>query len=637
MKKALIWVIILSMLASVLSGCTTKPGGNSDVGYEDVYYGSFSEDYKTLNPYFLSSAAAYTMVGNSIDGLVENDKYGAVVPSIAKEWSNNDDYTVWTFKLREGLYWVDHEGNETEYEVTAHDFVEGIRYIADPQNGAKNFSTISRLIEGLYDYYWDLDDIDEGEDIGKTREEVLDSFEETVGVKALDKYTLEYRLSSSTPFFLSYLIIELFYPVNGEFLAKVGEDYATSKETMLYNGGYYISTWERDKLIVLTRNDHYWDKDMIEVKELNFQKIGDAITGLEMFQRGELTGCGVNADQLKALKGTEWEKYIYLKDKTTVNFWFTMNFESKNPEFNTFINNLNFRKALVHGLDRVKISAIYEPENPEFFIRNTIIPEETLFDPNGLDYTDYPNLKPIKENNPYDPAKAKEFMEKAVAELTNGDGSIKGLGSTKVDMGNIAEFVSDGKLPVDLVIATTSDPLETKKALLIAEMLKQNLGEEYLNVIVGYSVNSFQNEVFSPMNFDMVDDSYSFRFGDPSANLSRLTTDGSLNEGGYDIPEFDRLVAEASQENDIGKRYETFSEAEKYMLDNVYLIPYMSGGGSYRMSKEVPYLTPKGGFGLTRFKMKGIKIQDKPITLEQYNELKDQHEREIEEKVQKGN
>lgn len=635
MKRLAVWMVIISMAALAFTGCSSQT--SSEVKYEDVYRTTFSTEYKTLNPYNLSSTSAYTMVANSIDGLVENDKYGMIVPSLAESWKSNDDYTVWTYKLREGIFWVDHTGAKTEYEVTADDFVEGIRYIADPKNGAKNISTISKVISGLYDYYWDLADIDDGEDIGKTREDVLKSFDEKVGVKALDKYTVEYSLDSSTPFFNSYLVIELFYPVEKAFLDKVGEDFGTSMDKMLYNGGYYISIWERDKLVVLTKNEHYWDKDNIFVKELNFQRVGDEITGLEMFQRGELTGCSITADQLKALKGSEWEKYIYLKDKNTVTFWFTMNFISKNQEFRTFINNVNFRKALLYGIDRVKISALYEPDNPEFFVRNTIIPEDTLIDPNGVDYTDYPDLKPIKENIPYDPAKAKEYMQKAAAELCNPDGTIKGLSPAKVDMGNIAEFQSDAKLPVELVLATTTDPLETKKALLIAEMLKQNLGEENIKVIVGYSATSFQDEVFSPMNFDLVDDSYSFRFADPSANLARLTTDGSLNEGGYDIPEYDQLVGKASLENNIAERYKLFSEAEKYMLDNVYLMPYMTGGGSYRMSKELPYQTPMGGFGLTRFKMKGAKIQDKPVTIEQYNELKVQHEKEMAEKFSKGN
>ena len=70
-------------------------------------------------------------------------------------------------------------------EVTAQDFVDGIRYIGDPLNDAYSLRVVRNLIEGLYDYYWTLDDIDSGEVADKTREEVLASFDDTVGVKAI--------------------------------------------------------------------------------------------------------------------------------------------------------------------------------------------------------------------------------------------------------------------------------------------------------------------------------------------------------------------------------------------------------------------------------------------------------------------
>lgn len=622
MKKLVAICIALTLL---LAGC----GGGAPKS-ESIYYGTFAGDYKTFNPYTLRSTTGYLVVANSMDSLVENDKYGRVVPSLAESWTVNDDFTKWTFQLRKGIHWVNDKGEKTEYEVTADDFVEGIRFIADPKNESKNFSIVGRVIDGLKDYYWALSDIDDGTDKTTKREEVLASFDSKVGVKAIDSHTVEYTLSGPTPFFTSYLVTELFYPVEPKFLAQVGEDYGTAKEKMLYNGAYYIKTWDRDKLLVLAKNEYYWDKEHVGIVELNLQKVGDEITSLEMFQRGETTGCSVSAEQLKALKGTEWEDYIYLKDKTTVTFWFTMNHDSKNPEFNAFVGNLNFRKALMHAIDRVKISALYEPNNPEWFIRNTIIPEEAVYDAKGVDYTDYPALKPFKEAQSYHPEKAKEFMMKAVAELTDGKGAIKGLTPSKVDMGKIANFDSDGKLPVDLVLATTSDPMETKKALLIAEMLKQNLGPENINVIVGYSTMSFQDEVFTPMDFDLVDDSYAFRFADPSANLARLVSDGSLNEGMYDVPQFDQMVEQASKESDLTKRYELFSQAEAYMLDNVYLIPYMTGGGSYFMSKELPYQTAKGKFGLSAYKMKNAVIQSTPVTKKQYEELKKQYEAELE-------
>ena len=76
-------------------------------------------------------------------------------------------------------------------------------------------------------------DLDDGTDIGKTRDEVVASFDETVGVKAVDEYTVEYTLSGPCPYFLSYAQLDMTLPVEQAFLDSVGEDFGTSKETML--------------------------------------------------------------------------------------------------------------------------------------------------------------------------------------------------------------------------------------------------------------------------------------------------------------------------------------------------------------------------------------------------------------------
>jgi len=210
---------------------------------------------------------------------------------------------------------------------------------------------------------------------------------------------VEYTLEYSTPYFLSYLVTELFFPVEKKFLDSVGaEDFGTSKEKLLFNGAYVISDWQRDKSITLTKNESYWDKDNIKVKTISLQKVADDSVTSEMFQRGELTSATLKADQVKAFQGTKWEDKIYLREKSSVNYWFAMNFTSDNPEFNAFINNINFRKALYHGIDRAKLQELYSPYNPEALLRNTIIPDEALFDEEGKDYTDYPGLKEIKNS-----------------------------------------------------------------------------------------------------------------------------------------------------------------------------------------------------------------------------------------------
>ena len=117
----------------------------------DTYQTYFTTSYSSLNYFSTSYATVREIVSNCVDGLVEHDKYGVYVASLADSWDHNEDYTVWTFHIREGLKWVDHTGAETEYDVTAQDFVDGIRYIADPLNGAYSMRVVRNLISGLYD------------------------------------------------------------------------------------------------------------------------------------------------------------------------------------------------------------------------------------------------------------------------------------------------------------------------------------------------------------------------------------------------------------------------------------------------------------------------------------------------------
>ena len=125
--------------------------GNKE--YSKVYKTSFSSSYSSFNYFSTAYSTVRSIVSNCIDGLVEPDIYGVYVPSIAESWKANEDQTVWTFKIRQGVNWVDHEGKDTGLAVTAADFVDGIRYIGDPQNDAYSLRVVRNLIEGLYDYY----------------------------------------------------------------------------------------------------------------------------------------------------------------------------------------------------------------------------------------------------------------------------------------------------------------------------------------------------------------------------------------------------------------------------------------------------------------------------------------------------
>ncbi|HOQ63895.1 MAG TPA: hypothetical protein PKZ39_08005, partial [Clostridia bacterium] len=89
----------------------------AQTSYQTEYKSTFSGNITSMNPYTTEALSDYMFIANLIDGLVETDIYGRPVPSLALSWESSEDKSVWTFKLRPDVYWVDAEGNKTEYQV----------------------------------------------------------------------------------------------------------------------------------------------------------------------------------------------------------------------------------------------------------------------------------------------------------------------------------------------------------------------------------------------------------------------------------------------------------------------------------------------------------------------------------------
>ena len=601
----------------------------------DRYDATYAAEGSSLRYFYTPDTTDQRVACNTQDGLVEQDKYGRFVPSLAESWTTNADATEWTFKLRKGLPWVDSKGQKTKWEITADDFVTGLRYVADPKNGIKNLSKdLRKLIAGLNNYYLDLSDIDAGKKTDATRDQVLATFEAAVGVKAADKYTVTYKLTKPTPFFLSYLTMELFLPAEREFLDSAGQDFGVAKEKLVFSGAYYIADWQRDKQIVLKANPFYWDAKSVSVKTVNLQKVVDANITLQMFQRGELSAASLSADQVKALANTKWANYVYSdppsNSRFSVTYWFDLDFATPNPEFKAFVGNLNFRKALYYGIDRVKLNELDDPYKPGEIIRNLVTPETTIADERGRDYTDYPGVREIKAaGNYYDKAKAREYFKKALAELTDGQGAIKGVQPAKVDMKPIAEFSVDGKLPLQVVYVHSPAATEVQRALLLKAMLEDAFGKENIQVVDGQYIEDDYSEAIEPKRYDLLHSNFRFGFADPSAQLGRLVTDGAINDGYWSDPEFDKLIADASSKVKLSERYAIFAKAEALLLDRCYVLPWAMGGTAYQITKVVPFTYPRGAFGITRFKYKGMVVEKDPITAARYGELRDAFYKEL--------
>ncbi len=626
MKRTL--ALVLTLLLT-LSTAAIWPALASDVQsaaeeilaskeYLNVYKTSFSSSYPSFNYYSTAYATVRSIVANCIDGLVEPDIYGVYVPSIAESWETNEDETVWTFKIREGVNWVDHEGNDTGLPVTAEDFVDGIRYIADPQNGAYSLRVVRDLVVGLYDYYWALDDIDNPDvETDLVREEVVASFDETVGVKALDEYTVQYTLTSSAPYFLSLIESSmLLLPVEYDYAMELGEDFAVDNEHMLYCGAYYISHFERDKAITLTKNPLYWDLENVTVDTVEYQMIPEGTTSLEMFRRGELDYTSVEAEEYLSMAGTEWEDNLIPSERSLSTNYLWLDFQGENPEFNTFIQNENFRKALQYSLNREAIATLRDPVNPTRILRNTINAEDAIYDSNGVDYTDYEPLKTVKETDYNNPELARQYMEAAVAELCEEDGTIRGIEAGTVDYLPVGTFEVDGKLPVTIIYVGTDDESEIIMAQLMKAMVEEAIGTDLVDFQIAAFSGWTYGTVADPLNYDIYFDSLSTGYADPSGLLTRMTTDGAENVGRYTVPEFDALVEKALSAATFEERLQYFAEAEAYLCEGAYLIPFISSLRGYYMTNSMPFTSPLTLYGNSKYK--GTLVMEEALTYEEY-------------------
>ena len=94
-----------------------------------------TSELSTFNILYSELSAETQFLTNMWDALLEADSYGRLVPAIAEDWGTEDNGLSWTFKIREGMKWVNSKG-EVIGDVTAHDFVFAWRQLLNPENAA---------------------------------------------------------------------------------------------------------------------------------------------------------------------------------------------------------------------------------------------------------------------------------------------------------------------------------------------------------------------------------------------------------------------------------------------------------------------------------------------------------------------
>ncbi|HHY44778.1 MAG TPA: peptide ABC transporter substrate-binding protein, partial [Firmicutes bacterium] len=290
MKRFFTVVVCLLLLASLVAGCGKTPQQQTpqeetglEPNKEQVVKLVYSSEISEWNYLVPSAAGDYA---NYLDHLVEYDYFGMCQPCLAESWTKSEDGLTWTFKIRKGVKWMTWDGKEYGEDVTAHDFVTTAKYILDSNNACRT-ADLMFVFEGAEKYYDET-----------TRPGVTPDWSK-VGIRALDDYTLEFKLLRPLPYFLSMLTYNWGYPTNAKFLEEMGEQFGTGPKTILYCGAFLCSEYEPESYRIDTRNPTYWDAEDIYVERIERRYNAEAATlAPELLLRGEVTYADIPATQL---------------------------------------------------------------------------------------------------------------------------------------------------------------------------------------------------------------------------------------------------------------------------------------------------------------------------------------------------
>ncbi|MBO4881247.1 MAG: peptide ABC transporter substrate-binding protein [Firmicutes bacterium] len=283
MKKIIALLLALAMVFS-LAACTSsqqpaepaEPAGTdepTETSDAFVLKACIASEPETIDVSTISSVDGSTYVQHMFENLMKyapttehpaedaNMYMTEVVPGQAASYTVSDDECVYTFKLRDDIFWSDGQ------PVTANDWVYSWRRLVNPATAA--------------DYGYFLDGI--VKNAASIQAEEMDPSE--LGIKAIDDKTLEITLEAPCSYFIEMCAFASLMPLREDVVE--GNDSWTDPANIVVNGPYIISEWVHDSYIKMVPNDQYYDAANLGPDEIIWYLSDSETAILSSYQAGE--------------------------------------------------------------------------------------------------------------------------------------------------------------------------------------------------------------------------------------------------------------------------------------------------------------------------------------------------------------
>ena len=366
--RQIISYLSISCILILLFSCVNKSNTNKD---HLVFRYNEHANINTLDPAFSRTLQDTWVCNQLFNGLVQLDSDLNILPSIAKDWTISEDGLIYTFNLRNDVYFHKHKlfGKDSTRIVVAKDFTYSLNRLKDEKIAAPGSWVLNKV----------------------------DSF------KAVNDTIFEISLKQPFPAFIGLLSMKYCSVIPREVAEFYGTDFRSHP---IGTGPFKLKRWEENIKLVFRKNNNYFEKDETG-KPLPYLE-AVAITFLPDKQSEFLQFTQGNIDFLNSLDASYKDELLTADGKLRGKYAETVDM-IRGPYLNTEylgfylgsqtpeIQSELIRKAINYGFDRKKMM---------IYLRNGIgNPANGGFIPKGL-----PGHNP-SIGFTYKPEKAKQLVE----------------------------------------------------------------------------------------------------------------------------------------------------------------------------------------------------------------------------------
>lgn len=533
-KKLFAIVIASVMVASIgFAGCKSTSTNNPNTAKLDtdqhITVGIPVGNIKTLDASKGTDGYSAYILQECMEALAREEiKNGkdVFVPDGATKWDVSSDGKTWTIHLRDSK-WSDGQ------DVTADQYVYAIKRTLD-KNTASQYAylLINSGIVGAADY-----------NAGK-------GSADSVGVKAVDKLTLEISLNQPCAYFEKLLSNKLFIAQRKDLVEKNGPAYGTKADTLVYNGPFKIANFNNGDKVELVKNDQYWDKSSVKLDKLTMLFMQDENSRMNAFMSGQIDRVTVATGNWKDKFSKENKYDCVTTDMPATSYMF---FNTKNK----YLSNAKIREALSLSLDRKDYVKV---------IRQ------------GIGQPAYSWAPPAMQIG------SDQFRGKVPEELKDIKDDPKKLLADGLK--EIGEDPDPSKMTIHYLEAGT-DELTKEDGDYIMHSLNTKLG---ITVKVDYMEWTQYNDTVNNGKYDMASMAWSADYNDPMTFFDMFESGAGIIVNYWENKDYDALIEDAKTTMDQTKRLEDFTKAEKMLLVDQAVIEPMF----YQQAPTFSYKFVKG-------------------------------------------